>query len=537
MHKLTWSRSAAADDARTRSRRRSSPLKVLMVASEAVPLVKTGGLGDVIGALPPDLRALGHDVRVVLPFYSAIDVRRFPCTPVVESLWVHLPAGSREMSAWSLVDPPGGVPTYLVKDDGFFCRHGIYDEDGRDYPDNPLRYGYFCKAVFWLMEGIGWFPDILHGHDWQSALIPTFLANDEFLAGHPAFSLMRTLLTIHNLAYQGVCSVDFLEKLGLDRRLLNPAEMEFFGRLNLLKGGLVYADALSTVSPRYAREIQTPEFGCGLEGVLRHRARRLHGILNGIDTEVWNPADDPHLPATYSADDLSGKAVCKAELQREFGLPVRADVPLVGLVSRIVEQKGLNLVAQAIYEMLDLGIQFVILGKGMAKYERHFSRLSHDHPTQISARIGYSEDLAHRIEAGCDVFLMPSRFEPCGLNQLYSMRYGTVPVVHRVGGLADSVIDASPEAVAYGEATGFVFDSYLAEEMMRALRRAVETWRERPEDWRRIVRAGMRRDFSWRRSAREYEKLMEIVMRTSPGKADRSAGPAAPSPRGTAVAR
>lgn len=483
-------------------------MKILMVASEAVPLVKTGGLGDVIGALPGRLAALGHDVRVILPFYSAIDVRRFPCEPVLDSLWVDLPAGAREMSVWRTTGPGVEVPTYLVKDDDFFCRHGIYEEDGEDYPDNPLRYGYFCLAAFWTMKGLDWFPDVVHCHDWQASLVPTYLNTLDILTQDEAFSGIRTLLTIHNLAYQGVCPVHMLPLLGLKWSMLNPTELEFFGRLNLLKSGLVYADMLSTVSPRYAMEIQTAEFGCGLEGVLRHRARQLRGILNGIDDQTWNPEGDPFLAAHYSADDLSGKAACKRALQEDFGLEPDPRRPLVGIVSRIVEQKGLNLIAAGIYEMLETGIQFVMLGKGAAKYERYFQRLAADHPEQVGVAIGYSEPEAHRVEAGCDIFLMPSRFEPCGLNQFYSMRYGTVPIVHRVGGLADSVIDATPALIDEGISTGFVFDRYLPEELLAKVRQAIAMYRDDPESWRKLMLNGMRRDFSWNRSALEYDETM-----------------------------
>ncbi|MBI3736181.1 glycogen synthase GlgA, partial [Candidatus Sumerlaeota bacterium] len=413
-------------------------MKILCVASEATPYVKTGGLGDVMGALPRALSALGHDVRVVLPYYSQIDPARWGAEMILDRIEVWLPAGAKSISIWKLDDPRNPVPVYLVKNDGLFGRAALYGEGGREYADNPLRYGYFCLSAFWMLKGLQWVPDIFHCHDWQAGMIPAYLRKLEFIRNDPAFAPCKTLLTIHNLAYQGVCGPEYVDLLGLPREAFNLTEMEYFGKLNLLKGGIVYSDRLSTVSRRYAGEIQTGVYGCGLEGVLRARTAHLSGIMNGIDGEVWNPETDPALPAHYSAENLDGKWRCKAELQKRFGLPEDPSAPVASIVSRLVEQKGFDLIAEAMPAMLELGIQFILLGTGEEKYQKFFRNLAQEHPAQVGVVIGFDEALSHLVQAGSDMLFMPSRFEPCGLNQLYGMRYGTVPIARQTGGLADS---------------------------------------------------------------------------------------------------
>ncbi len=470
-----------------------------------------------MGSLPRALAGLGHDVRVVLPFYSQIDVNLYPCELLLDRIEIWLPAGGKTVSVWQLKDPRNPVPVYLVKNEELFNRASLYDEGGREYADNPLRFAYFCLAVFWMLKGLQWFPDIFHCHDWQAGMVPTYLKNLDVLGNDPDFSRARTLLTIHNLAYQGVCSPEFLPLLGLPQQLFNLKELEFFGKLNLLKGGIVYSDKLSTVSRRYAGEIQTADFGCGLEGVLRARSKSLHGIMNGIDTEEWNPETDPHIPAHYNAEDPSGKSICKAELQRRFGLPVEPATPVAGIVSRLVEQKGFDILTEAVHQILNFGIQFVLLGTGMEKYQRYFRMLAKAHPTQMYAEIGYNEPTAHFIEAGCDMFFMPSRFEPCGLNQLYSMRYGTIPIVRQTGGLADSVEDASEAKILSWEATGFTFVNYNPPEFLAAVKRAEEFYRDpaRPDLWQKLIVNAMSRDHSWHHSAQLYEKLMLDMLKAS----------------------
>jgi starch synthase len=392
------------------------------------------------------------------------------------------------------------VPVYLIESPEHFARPGLYGESGRDYEDNLARFAVFCRGVLALIRRLEWRPNVLHCQDWQTALLPVWLGTEPREAGVAAAA---TLFTVHNLAYQGVFPTDQLPLTGLAPRVFTPSGIEFYGRINLMKGGLVFADLLSTVSEQYAREIQTPEFGCGLEGVLRNRSADLIGILNGVDYSVWDPSVDPLIPARYTPDDATGKAVCKAELQRQTGLVPSPEAPLIGMITRLADQKGLDLVSAAMDALLDMGVQFALLGTGDPEYERRFRELAAGHPGQVAATIGFDNTLAHRIEAGADMFLMPSRYEPSGLNQLYSLRYGTVPIVRRTGGLADTIVDATPEAVAGGTANGFVFEAYTAGALLDAVVRALRAFRQ-PEVWRRIQARGMREDFSWSRSADRY---------------------------------
>lgn len=485
-------------------------MKILCIASEVAPYVKTGGLGDVMGALPKALAELGHDVRVVLPYYNLIDSIRWQTELELDRIEVWLPAGPKTISIWRLHDPRNPIPIYLVKCDELFHRGKPYDDGTQEYADNALRFSYFCLAVFWMLKGLEWSPDILHCHDWQSAMIPTYLRKMESVRDDPMFAQCKTILTIHNLAYQGVCSPDFLPLIGLPKESFNLTELEYFGKLNLLKGAIVFSDRLTTVSRRYAGEIQTSAYGCGLEGVLRARSPVLTGILNGIDEDTWDPQTDPVLPAHFSAEDLAGKAVCKQALQEKCGLPVNPDAPVVSIVSRLVEQKGFDLIAEALPAMMETGSQFVLLGTGDEKYQKFFRRAAEQYQTQISVNIGFDENFSHLIQAGSDMLLMPSRFEPCGLNQFYGMRYGTVPIARQTGGLADSVENATETKILSGEATGFTFQRYTAGDYLAAFRRAVGVYQEgRQTDlWRKLMVTGMTRDFSWRRSARDYERLM-----------------------------
>lgn len=492
-------------------------MKILFIASECAPLVKTGGLGDVIGALPAALAELGHDVRVALPFYSAIDVVERPSEMILEDVNVWLPEGRRSFSVWRH-DPPGAkVVIYLFKEDDLFARTGVYDLRGVAYEDNPIRYGYFALAALWALKGLAWFPDVYHCHDWQGALVPVFLKTLPIFLNDPDYQNARSLMTIHNLLYQGAGPLDLARRLGLPPRVRRPDSMEHQGGINLLKGGLVFADALSTVSPTYAHEIQTPLVGCGLHAVTAGRAGRLYGIMNGIDVDVWNPAADDLIPARYTVDDLSGKAACKRELQLRFHLKLDPDVPLAGMVARLVDQKGYDLMAEVMARVLEHGVQVVLLGQGEERYEYHFEWLAEQYPQRLGVYIGYEEPLAHLIEAGADMFFMPSRFEPCGLNQLYSMRYGAVPITHRTGGLADSVIDASsPEAIDSGAATGFSFDIFRPVEFLKRVKAATEMFTSAPDSWAKLVRNGMKRDWSWRRSALRYDRLMRGLVEGHP---------------------
>jgi starch synthase len=479
-------------------------MKILFCVSEAVPLAKTGGLADVGGALPAALTALGCHVRVVLPRYRSISERGWRSVGTVE-----VPSGGESVSG-TILDgtmPETAVPTWLVDQPKYFDRSGLYGEAGRDYPDNLARFGFFCRAVLAWVGRQSWKPDVIHCNDWQTALIPPLIRAE------PA-QRVPTLLTIHNLAYQGLFPAQDFALTGLPASFFTMAGLEFWGQVNVLKGGLVFADTLTTVSETYAREIQAKEFGAGVDGVLRDRTRDLWGILNGVDYGMWDPSHDPLIPAQYSAEDLTGKRICKEHLQREFSLYERPDIPIVGMVTRLVDQKGLDLVEAVMDDLFALGVQLVVLGAGDARYEQVLGELPRRYPKRAGIRIGFDNALAHRIEAGADLFLMPSRYEPSGLNQLYSLRYGTVPVVRHTGGLADSIVDTTPETLAAGTANGFVFVAYEAHAMLEALRRALETFRT-PHTWRGVQKTGMAADFSWTASARKYHALYDRTLAQS----------------------
>jgi starch synthase len=469
-------------------------MEILFVASEVAPWSKTGGLGDVAAALPRALAARGHAVTVVSPRYGGID----PLADGFTRKEGLLRSRGEPTAAWVR----RGKPTFwLVEHERLFgARRGIYGEDGRDFPDNAERFTFLSRAALALPGATGGRPRIVHANDWQTGLVPFLLRREH--AEDPHLARARTVFTIHNLAYQGVFPKDVVPHLGLPWDAFHLDGLEFYDQLSFLKAGLVFADALTTVSPTYAREIRTPEGGNGLDVLLRARAGDLHGILNGIDVAEWNPAADRHLPAHYSARALGGKARCKAALQRELGLPVRPDTPLAAVVSRLAEQKGMALLAAAVPELLARDVQLAVLGSGDARWEHALGRAAAERPDRMAVRLGFDEALAHRIEAGADVFLMPSRFEPCGLNQMYSLRYGTVPVVRAVGGLDDTVEDYD----GWNAGTGFKFRDYTPAALSLAVRRALDVHRDR-RAWRGLIARGMAQDFSWERSAASYEAL------------------------------
>ena len=465
-----------------------------MVSSEAAPLAKTGGLADVVGALPSALRMYGDEAAVVIPRYGSVDAKA--ARRVYDNLSIFL---GPTRYAVSIYQAPAEVPLYLVDCPPLFDRPGFYGESGLDYPDNHIRFAVFARAALAVARFL-FRPDVLHCHDWQSGLVPAYLRTT--FASDPTFLGVRTLFTIHNLGYQGLFPKTILPEVALDASVFTPAGMEFFGQVAYIKGGIAFADALNTVSPTYAREIQTPEYGFGLDGALRARSADLTGILNGADYREWSPDVDPLLPANYTPADPSNKRICKQHLLAEFGLPAEAiDSPLVGLVSRFTRQKGTDILAEAAGQMVSEGIYLVALGTGDPEYEDFFRQMVAQYPGQIAARIGFDNRLAHLIEAGSDIFLMPSRYEPCGLNQIYSLRYGTVPVVRATGGLDDTIEDG----------TGFKFQEYSAEALLEAVREAVRAF-GRPEEWRRIVRRGMEKDFSWKPSAAAYSALYRRLM-------------------------
>ncbi len=472
-------------------------MKVLICSSEIAPLAKTGGLADVAGALPLALHGLKHDVRAVLPRYRQID--REKLRQIGDAIRVRLGAEQMPVTIGETAFPRTPIPVYCIDQPGCFDRESLYQVKGEDYTDNLERFALFCRAVVDMLPRLGWYPDVIHCNDWQTGLIPVFLKY--------AARRIPTVFTIHNLAYQGVFPKERFNALGLDRRELTPEGLEFYGKLSLIKGGLAYADVLTTVSPTYAKQIQTPDYGAGLDGLLRARASDLTGIINGIDQEEWNPETDAAIAANYTPRNLSGKQTCKASLQRELALPVTT-APLIGIITRLTDQKGIDLVVQGWEALMATRAQFVILGTGEPRYHELLSTLVHKYQGQAALNLTFDVGLSHRIEAGADMFLMPSRFEPCGLNQMYSLRYGTVPIVRKTGGLADTVVDTVPTTFNTDTATGFVFESYTATALVDTVKRAVTAYRQ-SSLWRQLMETGMRQDFSWTRSANEYVRAYE----------------------------
>ena len=476
-------------------------MKLMQVAAEVFPLIKTGGLADVMGALPPALVAEGHDVRLVLPGLPAIADAVLHQRVVCE-LGPLFGAGRVTLRLGSM--PFSHLPVYVVDAPYLFRRPGspYQASDGTEWPDNAQRFGLLGWAAAHLAAGEldpDWAPDILHCHDWHAAMACAYVAANPSMAA-------RTVFTVHNLAFQGLFPAGDFHLLGLPARQMHQSGLEFHHQLSFMKAGLKFADRVTTVSPTYAREIATPEHGAGLHGVIQGRAASVSGILNGVDGEVWNPATDPALPYRYQSDKLAGKALCKAHMQGEEGLAVRADALLLAVVSRLSAQKGLDLLLDALPALLHRGAQLVLQGTGDAALEEAFRSMAARFPEQVSVRIGYDEPSAHRIMAAADAVLVPSRFEPCGLTQLYGLRYGCLPIVRRVGGLADTVSDASPLALQNDVATGFVFDHATPAALDEAVQRAQALFTE-PERWQRMVRRAMSQEFSWRSAAQQYSAL------------------------------
>ncbi|HVV46632.1 MAG TPA: glycogen synthase GlgA [Bryobacteraceae bacterium] len=474
--------------------------RVMMVSSEVSPWARSGGLADVLGALPGALAELGYEVAVVVPRYmNAADA---PASRITDSLPVPFGATRIPVGVWAGTKEigPGSVTHYFVENAELYGPEGrgpgLYGDQHGDYPDNHIRFAVFSRAALEISRRI-FHADVFHCHDWQAALLPVYLR--ETLAGDPDFAGARTLFTIHNLGYQGLFPASRFGEIGLPQHLFNPEQLEFWGQINFLKAGIVFSDAVSTVSRRYAEEIQTEPFGFGLDGLLRHRAAVLSGILNGVDYSRWNPATDPHIAANYSPENLAGKLECKRALLKEMGLPESMmDRPLIGIVSRFAEQKGFDLLAPVAERIFARGAGLIVLGDGDTAPEQMFLGFARDFPNQAAVRLGFNDPLAHRIEAGSDIFLMPSRYEPCGLNQIYSLKYGTVPVVRATGGLDDTI----------DESTGFKFHDYNGDALLKAVAWACDAWESREEWAARMVR-GMRKDFSWEPSARAYSELYQ----------------------------
>ncbi len=487
-------------------------MNVVFASSEAAPYSKTGGLADVAQGLPRALAKLGHTVTLIVPLYPRVLPPSYRDRLRSTGHWVHVPVGE-ELVSGELLEDAGrsdGVRAVLVRQSHFFDRQGLYRVGDADYPDNCARFTFFSYAVLEAARTLALRPDVVHCNDWQTGLVPALLQIK--YRSEPSLSRTATVFTVHNLAYQGLFPRWEMETTGLDWKYFNWQQMEFYGKLSLLKTGIVFADIITTVSPTYAREIQTPEQGCGLDGVLRWRADDLVGILNGIDVEVWDPQTDPHLPKNYNDQTVfEGKATCKAYLQERLSLPPKADVPLLGMISRMTHQKGFDLIVGAADRLFEHDVQAVFLGTGEPDQEQAMVRLAERFPDRVRVVVGFDDVLAHQIEGGADAYLMPSRFEPCGLNQMYSMRYGTVPIVRAVGGLADTVVDATPENVLAGRANGFSFADYTADALYDRVCAALAAFRDR-ELWARLVRTGMRQDWSWNRSALEYTSVYERAL-------------------------
>jgi starch synthase len=474
-------------------------LRALVCSSEVVPFAKTGGLADVAGALPKALAALGHDVRVALPKYGSIDSGKIKSRKI-DSFKVRMGTRAHSVSV-ETSDALHGVVTYLVNSPRHFRRDSLYGE-----PDDPERFALFCRAVIEFLRRHDWKPQLIHGNDWQTALLPVYLKTH--CADDPDLSPIATLHTVHNLGYQGLCDPGVLDRIGLDRSLFSVEGLEFYGQVNFLKGALVFADLLNTVSETYSREIQTPEYGERLQGVLARREQDLYGVLNGLDHEEWNPATDSSIAATYDAQNLEGKSADKAALQERFDLPRQPHVPIFGLVSRLASQKGLDLLAEVLPHLLRLDVQFCLLGTGEQTYHDLLSRLAARHPKRMGLVLGFDNPLAHQIYAGSDCFLMPSRYEPCGLGQMISLRYGTVPIVRHTGGLADTITEFNPET---GEGNGFSFKEHNPVALLAALARALLTMKVN-QAWSRLLSNAMACDFSWDRSARRYAELYQLAI-------------------------
>jgi len=478
-------------------------VKIVFIASEGVPYSKTGGLADVVGALPKALGALGHELQVILPRYRM--TKPGPAVPDAGSLTLPLGAGFKFASVQD-GGRANGVQTWLIDCPEYFDREGLYQLKGEDYPDNAQRFAAFSLAALEFLKRAAAPPEIIHCHDWQSALLPIYLRS--IYRDDPYFRRTSVMFTIHNLGYQGLFPPELMPLISLPAALFALDGLEYYGKVNLLKGGIIYSDFVTTVSRKYAEEIQTPEFGYGLEGVLRSRSDHLAGILNGVDYEAWDPSHDKLLPANYSAVDLAGKEVCKKALLEKMGIPAPVlRRPVLGIVSRFASQKGFDLIAGVAEHLAALDLYVVALGTGEPPHEELFCTMAAKYPQKFLVKIAYDNSLAHQIEAGADMFLMPSLYEPCGLNQIYSLKYGTVPVVRATGGLDDTITEFDGKS-----GTGFKFREYSPQALLAVIQRALEAYAT-PKVWLRLVQNGMKQDFSWAASAKEYVRIYQTMQK------------------------
>ena len=483
-------------------------MKILFISSEIAPFAKTGGLADVAGSLPGALKELGVDISSILPFYREVHKGKFPISKIIDDLKVPLGKERYSSRIYKTVSD-GGVPVYLVEREDMYDRPNLYGDFNGDYYDNLARFTFFSRAVLEFIEKIDISPNIIHCHDWQTGLVPALVSGP--YSGSPSLEGVKSVFTIHNIGYQGTFPAEDLSISGLSiPAFFHKEGLEFWGKISLLKAGIVYSDAITTVSPRYAREIKSAEYGMGMEGILNHRKDSLSGILNGVDYRIWNPALDEHIPEKYSAEDIKGKKYCKESVLKEMGLSASMDnQPLVCVVSRLDSQKGIDLIIRALEKLLNMNVGIIIFGSGGKRIEKDLLRASRGNEARMSVKIGFDEGLAHRIIAGADMILIPSRYEPCGLTQMYGLKYGTVPVVRATGGLDDTISEYDPMT---GKGNGFKFQAFEPEEFLSAVRRAVELYR-RKDVWKKLMKAGMNADFSWKRSAHSYLKLYEAIKR------------------------
>ncbi len=492
----------------------AKPMSILFVSSEVVPFAKTGGLADVSAALPQIVRELGHDIRIIMPKFAAVSDRKFKIHDIKRLTDMPIQVGEKtflgSVKSSFLTNIKTKVQVYFLSNDQLYCRSDLYvDPKTKEaWPDNDERFIFFCRGVINTLILLGWKPDIIHINDWQSGLIAALIKTE--YADEPLFKNTKIVFTVHNAAYQGIFPKESFAKTGLPDKAFKQEGLEFHGDINLLKAGLMYSDAITTVSPTYAKEVRgSKEYGYGLEGVFKKKARKTVGILNGMDVTVWNPEIDKLIPKMYSAENLEDKQENKKALCEHFKLPYDPRMPVIGIVSRLADQKGFDLIQEKLDDLMKMNLQLVVLGSGEKKYEDLFTKAAKKYKKKVGAQIGFDEDLAHLIEAGSDMFLMPSKYEPCGLNQMYSLRYGTLPIVRSTGGLADTVedLDAKPKA-----GTGFVFEKYSAKQMLDTIKRALKAFADE-KIWHAAMKRAMTKDNSWDASAQKYIDLYKNLLK------------------------
>jgi starch synthase len=492
----------------------SKEMNILYVVSEVVPFAKTGGLADVAGAFPQAIKELGHEIRVNIPKYATFSERKYRIHEVIRLKDIEIPLGNSKykssVKSAFIMNSKVKVQVYFLVNDKFYDRNGIYIDSNtkKDFNDNDERFAFFCKSTLETLKKLGWKPDIIHCNDWQTGLIPAYLKT--IYKDDPFFKKTKTVFTIHNLAYQGIFPKESFDKTGLPNEIFNLHGVEFYGKINFMKAGIVYSDIITTVSEKYAQEIRTKEeYGCGLEKLLDKRKKDLIGIVNGVDYSIWDPSVDTQIPVKYNFSTISKKVENKKALAKKFGLEFNENVPIIGMISRLDDQKGFDLIEQSIKDLVKLNLQLVILGTGNKRYHELLQEWQKKYPKNIGIQLSYNEQIAHLIEAGSDMFLMPSKYEPCGLNQIYSLRYGTIPIVRATGGLDDTIEQFNSETE---KGTGFKFVKYNGIDMIKSIKKAVQLY-ENKKLWCKLIKNGMSKDFSWEVSAKKYVSLYKKLIK------------------------